>query len=79
MAISSIKNNDQYKALQDKGYSKEKAARHARTPDFVNKREMAKPYEEWTRSALYQQAKYIGIKGRSKMDKTELIHVLRDN
>lgn len=39
----------------------------------------AKPYEEWTRSALYLQAKYIGIPGRSKMDKTELIDALRNS
>ncbi|MCX7547217.1 Rho termination factor [Xanthomarina sp. F1114] len=79
MGNQKIKNESQYKALKDKGYSKEKAARIANTPDSGVKGGKAKPYEEWTRSALYQQAKYIGISGRSKMDKTELINALRNN
>ena len=28
-----------------------------------------KPYEKWTKDDLYEQAKKVDIKGRSKMDK----------
>ncbi|MFL1897416.1 Rho termination factor N-terminal domain-containing protein [Aquimarina sp. 2-A2] len=74
-----IKNEAQYEALRDKGYSQEKAARIANTPDSGKKGGKAKPYEERTKKELYQQAKEIGISGRSKMDKKELITALRNN
>ncbi|MDX1316081.1 MAG: Rho termination factor N-terminal domain-containing protein [Xanthomarina gelatinilytica] len=79
MDIPSIKNEDQYEALRDKGYSKQKAARIANSPNSTKKGGKAKPYEEWTKEALYEQAKQVDIKGRSKMDKQELIHALRNN
>jgi hypothetical protein len=79
MPNPSIKNEEQYEALLDKGYSKEKSARIANTPDSGKKGGKAKPYEEWTKIELYQQAKNVGIEGRSKMDKGELIHALRNN
>jgi len=74
-----IKNEEQYEALRDKGYSKEKSARIANTPNAGKKGGKAKPYEEWTKDNLYGQAKNVGIKGRSKMNKKELIHALRNN
>ena len=79
MDIPSIKNEEQYEALRDKGYSKEKSARIANSPNAGKKGGKAKPYEEWTREELYKQAKKIGIDGRSKMNKKELIEVLRNN
>jgi len=79
MDIPSIKNEDQYEALRDKGYSKQKAARIANSPNSGKKGGKAKSYEEWTKEALYEQAKQVDIKGRSKMDKQELIHALRNN
>lgn len=74
-----IKNEDQYQALLEKGYSKEKAARIANTPNSGVKGGKAKKYEEWTKKELYQQAKNVGIQGRSKMKKKELIASLRNN
>ncbi|WP_026450451.1 DUF7218 family protein [Aequorivita capsosiphonis] len=79
MAKSRIKNEAQYEALLDKGYSKEKSARIANTSDSGKKGGKAKPYEEWTKDELYDQAKNVGIEGRSKMKKKELIHALRNN
>ncbi|WP_313111575.1 DUF7218 family protein [Aequorivita sediminis] len=79
MAKSRIKNEEQYEALREKGYSKEKSARIANTPDSGKKGGEAKPYEEWTKEELYTQAKNVGINGRSKMNKDELIHALRNN
>ncbi|WP_034259224.1 Rho termination factor N-terminal domain-containing protein [Altibacter lentus] len=74
-----IKNEDQYEALRDKGYSKQKAARIANTPNAGEKGGKAQPYEEWTKNELYQQAKKVGIEGRSKMNKEQLIKCLRSN
>ena len=74
-----IKNEDQYEALRDKGYSKEKAARIANTPNSGKKGGKAEPYEDWTKDDLYEQAKNVGIDGRSKMNKKQLINALRSN
>jgi hypothetical protein len=79
MPSKRIKNEEQYQALRDKGYSKEKSARIANTPDSGKKGGKAKPYEEWTKDELYEQAKNVGIGGRSKMNKKQLIHSLRNN
>jgi len=79
MDIPSVKNEEQYEALRDKGYSKEKSARIANSPNSGKKGGRAKPYEEWTKDELYSQAKNVGIKGRSKMDKKSLIDALRKN
>ena len=74
-----IKNDARYEALIAKGYSQEKAARIANTKNPGKKGGKADPYEERSRTELYEQAKKIDIKGRSKMDKSELIHALRNN
>ncbi|AYN68913.1 Rho termination factor [Euzebyella marina] len=75
----SIKNEEQYEALREKGYSQQKAARIANTEDSGVKGGKAKPYEERTKEDLYEQAKKVGIEGRSKMTKKELISALRNN
>ncbi|SIQ28535.1 DUF7218 family protein [Maribacter ulvicola] len=77
--IPQIENEEQYEALVDKGYSKEKAARIANTKDAGKKGGKASTYEERTKKELYDQAKEIGIDGRSKMNKKELISALRNN
>lgn len=74
-----IKNEKQYEALLEKGYSKEKSARIANTPNAGVKGGKAKPYEEWTKKDLYEQAKKVGINGRSKMSKKQLMEALRNN
>ena len=79
MPNSRIKNEEKYKALLDKGYSKQKSARIANTPDSGSKGGKAEKYEEWTKEELNKQAKKVGIKGRSKMSKKEIIEALRNN
>lgn len=77
-----IKDDEQYEALRKQGESKEKAARIANTPASVAGRRGGKaerPYESWTRDELYDKAKKVGIEGRSKMDKGELISALRNH
>lgn len=74
-----IKDEDKYQALRDKGYSKEKSARIANTEDSGKKGGKADRYEDRSKKDIYALAKDIGIKGRSKMSKKELIHALRNN
>jgi len=70
-----IKNEDQYEALRDQGMSKEKAARIANADVDHDSR----PYEDRSRTELYELAKELDIEGRSKMDKSELIEAIRKN
>jgi ribosome biogenesis GTPase A len=74
-----VKNDDQYEALRREGASKEKAARIANTPNAGKKGGKAEKYEESSRQELYQKAKKVGIEGRSKMSKSELINALRNH
>jgi len=76
---SGIKNEEQYEALREKGYSKQKAARIANTPNAGVKGGKSEKYEDRTKKELYVQAKKVGIKGRSSMSKKELIYALRNN
>ncbi|WP_297097469.1 Rho termination factor N-terminal domain-containing protein [uncultured Draconibacterium sp.] len=77
--IPQVKNEEQYEALRDKGYSKQKSARIANTPDSGTKGGRSSKYEERTKKELYEKARHVGIKGRSKMNKEELIEALRNN
>lgn len=76
-----IKDDEQYEALRDEGMSKEKAARIANSDkkETGEKGGKSKEYEEWTKDELYDKAEEVGIEGRSKMDKEELIDALRNH
>ena len=74
-----IKDEDKYEALRDQGASKEKAARIANTPDSGKKGGKASDYEDRSKDELYKKAKDVGIEGRSKMNKKELINALRNH
>ena len=83
---SSVKNDAQYEALRDKGASKEKAARIANANaaggggnQASKKGGKAGKYEDRSKDDLLQEAKKIGIEGRSKMNKGELIDALRNH
>ena len=81
---ASIKDDETYEALRADGASKEKAARiaNARASRHFSpskKGGRAGPYEDWTKDALYQRAKEIGIDGRSDMTKDALIRALRSH
>ncbi|MBP1839443.1 DUF7218 family protein [Formosa algae] len=79
MSRPRIKNEEQYDALRDKGYSKEKSARIANAPNSGTYGGKASAYEERTKSELYDQAKELDISGRSSMNKKELISALRNH
>jgi len=74
-----IKDDKQYEALRKQGASKEKAARIANTSRQAAGRRGGKspPYEEWTKDELGGRARELGIQGRSKMSKGELIDAIR--
>ncbi|HKJ42381.1 MAG TPA: Rho termination factor N-terminal domain-containing protein [Sunxiuqinia sp.] len=77
--LPSIKNEEQYEALREQGYSKQKSARIANTQNAGDKGGSSSKYEERTKQELYQKAQQVGIEGRSKMSKQELIDALRGN
>ncbi len=83
MPSSSIKDEKVYKALRRDGASKEKAARIANAAAAQGRSKVGKKggkagdYEDQPKEKLLKQAKKIGIKGRSKMKKKELIKALR--
>lgn len=78
---SQIKDDKQYEALRDQGYSKEKSARIANSNSHETGRKGGKgaKYEDRSKDELYQKAKEVGIEGRSKMSKEELIDALRNH
>jgi hypothetical protein len=74
-----IKDDEQYEALRRQGASKEKAARIANTPRkaAAGRGGKSPPYEDWTKDQLEDRARELGIAGRSKMKKDELIEAIR--
>ncbi|QDV44549.1 hypothetical protein Enr13x_44150 [Stieleria neptunia] len=77
----SIKNDEQYESLRDQGMSKEKAARIANSGSKTAGKRGGKAdkYEDQTKEELYERAKEVGIEGRSKMSKDDLIEALRSH
>lgn len=79
-----IKDDETYEALRDRGASKEKAARIANAkanPEQHPSRKggKAQSYDEWHVDELRDRAAELGIEGRSKMRKAELIDALRNH
>lgn len=75
----SVKDPERYERVREQGAGKEKAARIANTPRSVAGRRGGRsaPYEEWSRDELYDRARQLGIEGRSRMTKRELIRAVR--
>ena len=79
---NSVKDDEQYEALRREGASKEKAARIANSgsrSETGSKGGKAGSYEDRSKDDLLQQAKKVGIEGRSSMNKKELISALRNH
>jgi hypothetical protein len=80
---SSVKDDETYEALREDGASKEKAARIANSKagggNPSKKGGKGSDYEDRTKEELQKKAADIGIEGRSKMDKGELIGALRNH
>jgi hypothetical protein len=81
----SVKDPEQYEALRDDGMSKEKAARIANASANTSRSAVgrkggeAEAYEDRTKDELMERAREVGIDGRSKMNKSELIDALRNH
>ena len=79
---SSVKDDEQYEALRREGASKEKAARIANAgsrSETGKKGGKSGSYDDWSKQDLEKRAKEIGIEGRSKMNKGELVKALRNH
>jgi Rho termination factor, N-terminal domain len=82
---SSVKDDKQYEGLRKRGASKEKAARiaNANAGSSGNKASRrggsSSAYEDKTKDELLKKARQVGIEGRSKMSKRELIRALRNH
>jgi hypothetical protein len=79
-----INDPDQYEALRDQGMSKEKAARISNASFSQGRSAVARrggrarDYDERTKEELLRLAREVGIEGRSRMSKAELIRALRN-
>lgn len=80
-----IKDPELYEELREEGNSKQKSARIANAAARDGRSAVgerggeAGSYEDWTVDELRKRAAEIGIDGRSKMRKSELIDALRNS
>jgi hypothetical protein len=85
MPSAQIKDEKQYQALRRDGASKEKAARIANASAGSSRSSTGRKggksgsYDDWSKSDLVDRARQIGIEGRSKMSKGELVKALRNH
>lgn len=81
----SVKDPKLYEALRDEGNSKQKSARIANAAANTSRRSVgtrggtSPTYDDWTVANLRKRAAQIGVEGRSKMDKQQLIKALRNS
>jgi hypothetical protein len=79
---ASVKDDKQYEALRRQGASKEKAARIANSGSRSStgkKGAGSSADDDRSKEELLQKARQVGIEGRSKMSKRELIAGLRNH
>lgn len=74
-----IKDDATYEALLRQGASEEKAARIANAKAAGTLKRDSTHLDDRTVKELREQARKIGIEGRSKMDKAALVKAIRDH
>jgi hypothetical protein len=85
MPRAQVKDEKTYRKLRDQGESKEKSARIANAAARSSRRQVASKggkspsYGDWSKEDLLRRAREIGIKGRSSMNKQQLIGALRNH
>ncbi|MGO1434475.1 MAG: SDR family NAD(P)-dependent oxidoreductase [Canibacter sp.] len=81
----SIKDPELYEELRKDGNSKEKSARIANAAAASSRSKVGRTggksgsYDDWTKDELYRRAQELEISGRSKMNRDDLIHALRNH
>lgn len=81
----SVKDKELYEKLRDDGNSKEKSARIANAAANTSRKSVGRKggkspeYDDWTAEDLRKRAAEVGIEGRSKMRKDDLIKALRNH
>ncbi|HEX5335337.1 MAG TPA: Rho termination factor N-terminal domain-containing protein [Propionicimonas sp.] len=81
----SVKDPEMYEALRDDGASKEKAARISNAAANTSRSAVGRKgggagdYDDRSKADLLARARELGIEGRSKMSKAELIEALRNH
>ena len=81
----SVKDPEMYEALRDEGASKEKAARISNAAAGSSRSAVgrkggnAENYEDRTKDELFERARELGIDGRSRMTKAQLVDALRNH
>ena len=82
---ASVRDKKLYEDLRDEGDSKEKSARIANAPPNTSRKAVGRKggksgsYDDWNVDDLRKRAGEIGIDGRSKMNKSELMKALRNH
>jgi putative NIF3 family GTP cyclohydrolase 1 type 2 len=85
MPRAQIKDEKTYRELRKRGESKEKSARIANASADSSRQKVAAKggsggsYQDWSKADLVRRAGEIGIKGRSTMNKEQLIRALRNH
>jgi hypothetical protein len=74
-----IKNDELYEKLRAEGNSREKAARIANAQAEGSIDHRGSTLESRSKDALYEEAREIGVEGRSTMDKDALVKAIRDH
>lgn len=74
-----IKDDALYEELRKRGESREKAARIANAKANGSLDHRGTRLEDRTKDDLYEEAQEIGIAGRSKMNKAQLVAAIRDH
>jgi hypothetical protein len=81
----SVKDKKLYEDLREEGNSKEKSARIANASAGSSRKSVGRKggksgsYDDWNVDDLRKRAGEIGIDGRSKMKKSELVKALRNH
>lgn len=85
MPRAQIKDEKTYQKLRERGESKEKSARIANASAGSSRKQVGRKggknpsYDDWSKQDLMRRAREIGIRGRSSMNKSELVTALRNH
>jgi thiamine pyrophosphate-dependent acetolactate synthase large subunit-like protein len=85
MPRAQIKDEKTYQALRREGNNQEKSARIANAAAGSSRQQVGRKggkspsYSDWSKENLVKRARELGVKGRSRMSKAELVKALRNH